>query len=174
MIGQSNQGEQTESRDSSSDIRFQILLQTMQATQLRFFCPQVDVQTLEENIVHKVRSELDNEMKSVETRVQDAVLTAIDIAVIPTVKLAMKSTNAHSEWSVDGNVLEPDQREFLGNIGGLRMPGSSRINSHTDINRIDETRGNINVEEGDLLVNEKNIDRQTHGHYTSKRVFFQT
>ena len=45
------------------------------------------------------------------------------------------------------------------------MTASSRINSHTDVNRIDKTRGNITVEEGDLLVNEKNIDRQTYAHH---------
>ena len=45
------------------------------------------------------------------------------------------------------------------------MTASSRINSHTDLNRIDETRGNTTVEESDFLVNEKNIDRQTHAHH---------
>ena len=49
----------------------------------------------------------------------------------------------------DGNVLEPDQRDFLGNIEGLRMTASSRIKSHMDLNRIDQTRGIIIVEEGD-------------------------
>ena len=46
------------------------------------------------------------------------------------------------------------------------MTASSKINSRTDSNRIDETRGNITVEEGDLLVNEKNLDRQTHTHHS--------
>ena len=50
------------------------------------------------------------------------------------------------------------------------MTASSRINSHTDLNRIDETRGNITVEEGDLLVNEKNIDRQTHAHHSNLKI----
>ena len=45
------------------------------------------------------------------------------------------------------------------------MTASKRINSHTDINMIDKTRGNITVEGGDLLVNERNIDRQTHTHH---------
>ena len=40
-----------------------------------------------------------------------------------------------------------------------------RINSHTDLNRIDETRRNITKEDGDLLVNDRNIDRQTHTHH---------
>ena len=75
MIEQSNQEEQTESRDSmicrsaSSD-------NTTSATQLNY--PQVDVHTLEENIVSKVRSEVDNVMTSVETKVQDAVLTEME------------------------------------------------------------------------------------------------
>ena len=80
----------------------------------------------------------------------------------------MKSANAHSEQSVDVHVLEPDQTDFLGNIEGLRRTVSSSINSHMDLNRIDETRGNITVEEGDLLVNEKNIDRQTDAHHSKQ------
>ena len=44
------------------------------------------------------------------------------------------------------------------------MTGSSRINSHTDLKMIDETGGNIIIERDDLLVNERNIDRQTHTH----------
>ena len=59
-----------------------------------------------------MRSELDNVMASVETRIQDAVLTAIENLKIPRVELAMKSANARSERSVDGNVLEHDQRDF--------------------------------------------------------------
>ena len=109
--------------------------------------------------------EVDNVMTSVETRVQVAVLTAIDNLVIPRIELAMTSANMRSEESVDGNALEPDQRDFLGNIEGLRMTAFSRKNSHTDLNRIDDTRGNITVKEGDLLFNEKIIDRQTYAHY---------
>ena len=116
--------------------------------------------TLEENFVSKVRSEVDNEMTAVETRVQDAVLTAIENLVIRTAELVMKSANVSSGQGVDGSVLEPDQRDFSGSIEGLQMTAPSRIHSRTDLNRIDETGGNIMIEEGDLLVNEKNIDRQ--------------
>ena len=79
MIGQSNQDKEIECRDnkicrgfSSDNIsnRFQVNH------------PQVDVHTLEETIVFKVRSEVDNVITSVETRVQDAVLTAIGNLVI--------------------------------------------------------------------------------------------
>ena len=135
MIGQSNQDEQIESTDNmicrgtSSD-------NVSNLTQVNY--PQVDVHTLGENILDKVWSEVDNVLTSVEIRVQDAVLTAIENSVIPRVELTMKSTNAPSGRSGAGNILELEQRDFLGKIEGLRMATSSRINSQTDLNRIDE------------------------------------
>ena len=127
--------------------------------------PQLDINTLEANFFRKVRSEVDNVMTSVESRVKDAVLTAIENLVISRVELALKSANAHSERSVDGNALESDQNDFLGGIEGLRMTASNRLHSHMDLNRIDETRGNITVEERGFLVNEKNHDRQTNAYH---------
>ena len=91
MIGKNNQDEQIESRDNiiyrgtSSD-------NVSNPTQANY--PQVDVHTLEENVVSKVRSEMDNVLTSVKTRVQDAVLTARKKLVISRVELATKSTNA--------------------------------------------------------------------------------
>ena len=116
MTGRSNQDVQTESRDNmicrgtSSD-------NASNPTQINY--PEVDMYTLEENIVSKVRSVVDNVITSVETRVQDAFLTAIENLVFPRVELDMKSANAPSERCVDGNVLEADQRYFLGKIEGL-------------------------------------------------------
>ena len=162
MIGQSNQDVQINSRDIMI-CRGAYSNNASNPTQINY--PQLDVHTLEENIVNKVRSEVDILMTSVETRVQDAVLTAIEKSLIPRVKLAVRSANAPSERSVDCNVLEIDQRDFLGNIGGPRMTASSRTNSHRDFNRIDETPGNITVEESELSVNETIIDRQTNNHH---------
>ena len=125
----------------------------------------VDMHTLEENIVSKVRSEVDNVLTTVETRVEDAVLTAIENLVIPRMELAIKSANAFSGLSVDDNELEPDKKDFSGNIKSLQMTAWSKIDSHTELNRFDETRGNMTVEGEDLLVNERNIDRQTHTHH---------
>ena len=93
--------------------------------------------TLGENIASKVRSEVDGMMTTVETKVQDMVLTAIEILMIPRVELAKKSTNVFSGRSINGDVLEPDQRDFTGNVEGLQMTVSSGISSHTDLNRTD-------------------------------------
>ena len=127
--------------------------------------PQVDMHTLEEHIVSKVRSEVDSVITTVETRIQDAVLTAIESLVIPSVELAMKSASAFSGQSLDGNVLKLDQRDFSGNVQGLQMTASSRLNSHTDLNKIDETRGNYTVGEVICLsMTETLIGTHTHTH----------
>ena len=86
--------------------------------------------------------------------------------MIPRVELAMKSANASSGRSVDGNVMEPDRRDFSGQVEGLQINATSKIRSRTDSSRINETRGNITVEEGDLMVKEKNIDRQPQTHHS--------
>ena len=121
--------------------------------------------TSEENFVGKIRSEVNNVMTTVETRVQDAVLIAIKNLLIPRMELAMKTANASSGRSGDGNVLEPNRRDFLGNVEGLQMTASSGKHSRTDFKMIEETHGIINVEGGDLLVYGKNIDQQTHTHH---------
>ena len=127
---------------------------------------QLDMHTFEENFVGKVQSEIDSVLTTVESRIQDAALLAIENLVIPRVELATKSINASSGRSVYGIVLDPDRKDFSGNTESLKMAASSSINSHKDLNRIDETRGNITIEGSDLLVNEKNFDRQTHTHHS--------
>ena len=118
----------------------------------QFSGSQVDMYRLEKNIVNDVRREVDSVMTTVEKRVHDAVLTAIESLVIPRIELAMKSVNASSVSGVDSVVLDPDPREFSAYIEGLQFTTSSRINLHTDFNRIEETHGNITVEGGDLTV----------------------
>ena len=73
-------------------------------------------------------------------------MTGIENLVTATVELAMKSANASSGRRVDGIVLDHDPRDFLGNIEGLQMTVSSRVSSHTFLNRIDETHGKITIE----------------------------
>ena len=63
--------------------------------------------TLEKNIVGEVRSEVDSVMKTVETRVQYAVMTAIENLVFPRLELATKSVNASSGHKVVSVVSDP-------------------------------------------------------------------
>ena len=102
MIGRNNQVQQIENRQNII-CRGTFSDKVSRPTQAK--SPKVDVHTIEEILVSKVQSKVDNVLKSVETRVQDAVLTAIGKLVIPRVKLALKSANALSGRSVDGNKL---------------------------------------------------------------------
>ena len=67
---------------------------------------------LRKKLLKKVRSELHSSMTIVETRVEDAVLSAIKNLVILRVELAMKLVNASSGRGVDSVVLDPDRRDF--------------------------------------------------------------
>ena len=104
-------------------------------------------------------------MKTVEIRIQDVVLTAKENLVIPRLELAMRSANAFSGRSLDGNVFESDQKDYLGNVKELQMTASGGISSHTPLRKSDEIRDNTTVEGDDLAVNEKHFDQQTHIHH---------
>ena len=83
--------------------------------------PQVVVFTLEKSFTGRVRSEVDHDESTIETRIYDAILTARERLVIPRVDLAMKSVNTFSGRDIDSIVPDPDQRNFSGNIEGLQM-----------------------------------------------------
>ena len=102
---------------------------------------------------------MDSVLTTVETKVQDAVLTKIENLVISWVELAMMSANAYSGSGVDSVVRDPGRRDFRGKIKGLQMTASSRKNSHTDLNRNDETPDSLNVEGGNFSVDKRNFDR---------------
>ena len=91
MIGQSNHEFQTESRANAADGNISSN-DTNNPTQVSF--SQVDTHTIEKTIVNKVGSEVNSVMTTVETRVQDAVLTAVEDLVILRVEQAMKSVTA--------------------------------------------------------------------------------
>ena len=92
-------------------------------------------------------------------------MTAKESLVIPRVELAMRSANASSGRSLDGNLLESDQRYFSGNVEEPQMTASGRISSHTPLSRSDEICHNTTVEGDDLAVNGKHFDQQTHIHH---------
>ena len=101
---------------------------------------------------------------TVETFVRVAVLTALELLLIPRLELAMKSVNASSGPDVNSVVPDPDQRKFSGYIESLQMTASSRISSKTEPNNIYETLSYISVEKVELSVSHRNFDPQTHTH----------
>ena len=114
--------------------------------------PQVGMHTLEKNFADKIGREVDSVMTTVETRVENVEMTAIENLVIPTVELAMKSVDASSGRGAESVVQVPHWRDFSGNIESLQMTVPTRMNSHTGLYRIEETRSSTTVEGGDLTV----------------------
>ena len=162
MIAQNNYDAPTENRTNTAEENITSIC-TKNPTQVND--SQLYVHTLERSVVNKVRSEVENVITTIETKVRDAILTAIESLVVPGVELAIKSVNAFYGRDVSSVVPDPNQKEFPGNIEGLQMTASSRINSITELNKIDETRGNITNESGDLSINGKDFDRQTRTHH---------
>ena len=97
IFGQSSYKNHTKSRIHVAD-RLTILYNLYHPTQIKG--PRLDIHTLEKNIVNKVPSEVDRVMTKVETRVQDAVLTATENLVIPRVEIAKNSVNATSGYGL--------------------------------------------------------------------------
>ena len=107
-----------------------------------------------------------NVCAAVETIVRDAILSAMDSLFIPKMELAIRLADASSTRNASSAVLNPDQKDFSGDKNDRQMTASSKYNSNTNLDRIDETRGNITVEAGDLLVREINFyHRETHFHH---------
>ena len=127
-----------------------------------------DVYTLGKSILSEVLNEVAKVMTTVDIRVQAEIFTAVEGYVILRVELEMKSVNASNRQDTESVVPDPDQRDFSGFMEGLQITTSSSIISNSKLNKIDETPGNIAVEGGDLSVNEKNVDRQTRTHHTTK------
>ena len=121
MIGQNNQEAQTENRINTAEENI-TSNDTNDPTQV--IGSQVDMHVLEKKIVRKMRNEVDSVIITVATRVQGAILFAVETFVTPRVELAMKSANAPSGRDVDSVVPNPEQCDFSGNIEGLHLTAS--------------------------------------------------
>ena len=71
----------------------------------------------------------------------DAILTAIDNFVIPSVEMAVKSITGSARHGTSSEVQNPDRRYFVGNIRDTPlMSASRRLDLDIDLNKNDETR----------------------------------
>ena len=115
MVRQNNHGVQTESRASMTKENVTSKNSNNSAPVISLY---EDVHTLEKIITGRVRNEVDSVMATVETRVHDAILNAMDTLVFPGVDLAMKSVNVSSRRDIGSVVPDPNQRVFSENIEG--------------------------------------------------------
>ena len=105
---------------------------------------------------------------SVENRMHDTVSTAMDSVLIPKVEMAAKSITGSAGHGTSSEVQNPDRRDFLGSFRNtLLMSASSRLDKDIELNGNDETRNDMDFEDGDFPALKSNYDRREHTHHTA-------
>ena len=132
----------------------------------------MSVKTLERCFNEKIDREMNNIIDTVEDRIQNAILTAIDNIVAPKIELAVRSINASSGRDVTSVSANSERKERVGINASLES--ASRNNDALDVSNVnDETRHKIPDEVSELSVPETNFDRQAHTHHTVVPMGFQ-
>ena len=126
----------------------------------------MNVKTLERCFNERIDREMSNIVDTVEDRIQNAFLTAIDNIVAPKNELAIRSISASSGRDVTNVSVNSERREqieinapFESASGSNDTVGVSKVN--------DETRNNIADEVSELSVPETHLDRQPHTHHST-------
>ena len=124
----------------------------------------VNVKTLEKCFIERIDREMSNFVDTVEDRIQNAILTAIDNIVAPKIELAISSINACSGRDVTNVTAnsEPGERVEI----NAPFENASENNNIVHISNVnDESPHNIPDEVSELSVPETRFGRQTHTHH---------
>ena len=124
----------------------------------------MSVKTLERCLSERIDRKMSNIVDTVEDKIQNAILTAIDNIVAPKIELAIRSINASSGRDVTSMSANSERREQV----GINAPfeNASESNNTLDVSNVnDETRHNVPDEVSELSVPETQFDRQPHTHH---------
>ena len=108
---------------------------------------------------------MSNIVDTVEDRIQNAILTAIDNIVAPKIQLTIRSINASSGRDVTSVTAISERGEHVGINASFENTSRNNNTLHV-LNINDETRQNIPDEVSELSVPETHFDRQAHTHHT--------
>ena len=125
----------------------------------------VNVKNLERCFNERIDREMSNIVDTVEDRIQNAILTAIDNIVAPKIELAIRSINAFSGWDVTSVIANSERGGRVGINAPFENASENNILRVSNVN--DETRQNIPEEVSELSVPETRFDRQPHTHHTA-------
>ena len=124
----------------------------------------MDVKTMERCFNERIDREMSNIVDTVEDRIQNAILTAIENIVAPKIELAIRSINASSGRDATSVPANSERRERVGINASFE--NASKNNDTLDVSNVnDETRHNIPVEVSELSVPITHFDWQTHTHH---------
>ena len=125
----------------------------------------MSVKTLERCFNERIDREMNNIVDTIEDRIQNAILTAIDNIIAPKIKLAIRSINASFGRDATNVSAKSERREHVGINASFE--NASRNNDTLDVSNVnDETRHNIPDEVSGLPVPETHFDRQPHTYHS--------
>ena len=108
---------------------------------------------------------MNNIVDTVEDRIQNAILTAIENIVTPKIELAIRSINASSGQDATSVSANSERKERVGINASFE--NASKNNGTLDVSIVNgETRHNIPDEVTELSAPEIHFDRQSHIHHT--------
>ena len=120
-----------------------------------------------ENSRKRVDREMNNIVDTVEDRIQNAILTAIDNIVAPKIELAIRSISASSGRDVTSVSVNSERGEHAGiNASFENASGNNDTQVISKVN--DETRHSFTEEVSELSVPETHFDRQPQTHHMVK------
>ena len=124
----------------------------------------MSMKTLERCFNERIDREMSNIVDTVEDRIQNAILTAIENIVAPKIQLAIRSKNASSEQDATSVSANLERKERVGIIAPFE--NASKNNDTLNVSNVnDETRHNIQDEVSELSAPEIHFDRQSHTHH---------
>ena len=107
---------------------------------------------------------MNNIVDTVEDRIQNAILAAIDNIVAPKIELAIRSINASSGRDVTSVCANSERRERTGTNTSFEN-ASENSNTIGVTNRNDEARRNSQDGVSELSFPGTQFDRQSHPHH---------
>ena len=127
----------------------------------------MSVKTLERCFNERIDREMSNIVDTVEDRIQNAILTAIENIVAPKFELAIRSINASSGRDATSVSANSERKERVGINASFEIAsGNNDTLGVSNVN--DETRHNITDEVSELSVPEAHFDRQPHTHHSNQ------
>ena len=124
----------------------------------------MSVKTLERCFNERIDREMSNIVDTVEDRIQNAILTAIENIVAPKIELAIRSINASSGRDATSVSANSERRERVG--VNASFENASNNNDTLDASNVNgETRHNNPDEVNELSIPETHFDRQAHTHH---------
>ena len=126
----------------------------------------MSVKFLERCFNERIDREMSNIVDTVEDKIQNAILTAVENKVAPKIELAIRSIKASSGRDATSVSANSERREHVGiSTSFENASGNNDTLGVSNVN--DETRQNIPDEVSELSVSETRFDRQPHTHHST-------